>query len=443
MSLKSWQRRVAALLLAGSMTTTVISVPASASTKQRITCATASEVGTQVPAVMVHGWHGSQDNWTDGPHSMSEALATIQGIKPTYFNYPEVHHEWVTHPEIGDKLAEYISCLAAASRKGGGHGKVIVIGHSMGGLAAQLAVSQTAPYVDLVFTLGTPYKGSVLANGIDIAIKAWCLVNPAAAAYAPECKSEVYGGLSAFSKQAAELPPWPDRTGVVAMASNVKLPITILDGWKLKQVDVSTGSDLVVPTKSALASGKRSSFDSGSSAFSCRLETPLPKLASCWHSGMMNHPPIQRAVKQTIENYLAYLRGTTIQFAGLTLTVPTSWKVTDRADNYLKVEDRAHCGTRESYGASRDWCPWFMVYKAQGTNDFGNIQCDNDPNTDVKMQKFTVAVGGIRTQEYLFTCPSDPAKYAFRYWSLPSKKVIIQGEDGGMLDSRLPSAQWN
>ena len=68
---------------------------------------------------------------------------------------------WVTDSALGPALAGAISCLATKSGR-----KVVVIAHSMGGLLAKYAVSQSKALGDVsdVFTIDTPLTGAYLAR---------------------------------------------------------------------------------------------------------------------------------------------------------------------------------------------------------------------------------------------------------------------------------------
>ena len=61
---------------------------------------------------------------------------------------------WVTDPHLGPALGKVVDCLAAAS-----HQKVIVVGHSMGGLIARYAAAnpdRSSSISSIARTLGAP-----------------------------------------------------------------------------------------------------------------------------------------------------------------------------------------------------------------------------------------------------------------------------------------------
>ncbi len=142
--------------------------------------------GTATPVLLVHGFHeqptGPNGVWTNGTPSMEDAIAKIPGVKVVtpfdYYSTANTATKWVTAPTIGAALASDIICLANASTANGGPGKVILVVHSMGGLAVRCAVdpacvnrvntrkpwpAANASQIGLVITLGTPNLGSTLA----------------------------------------------------------------------------------------------------------------------------------------------------------------------------------------------------------------------------------------------------------------------------------------
>src|SRR6266699_5955192 len=103
-----------------------------------------------VPVVFIHGilstaaiWNGSSSTSMAGQAAVLQGKAW-QGQGPTVwtFNYGPQHGlDWVTNPAIAPAFAKAVSCLAENS----GH-QVVIVAHSMGGLAAQLAVRLADTY---------------------------------------------------------------------------------------------------------------------------------------------------------------------------------------------------------------------------------------------------------------------------------------------------------
>lgn len=139
--------------------------------------------GRYVPVVMVHGWTsrathnrartGAFSRLIDlsdtvgrkplAPRSLVGQLQKIPGAAVYTFDYHDFSARWVDDQHLGPALGKAIDCLFEASGE-----KVIVVGHSMGGLIARYAVTQDggrrAARVSTVVTFGTPQLGSHVAK---------------------------------------------------------------------------------------------------------------------------------------------------------------------------------------------------------------------------------------------------------------------------------------
>jgi pimeloyl-ACP methyl ester carboxylesterase len=131
-------------------------------------------VANSMPVLFVHGINSGADTW-DGPGDKPEEwfprkVSKLPHVTAWTFDYQQAQPAWVTDRRIGPALGTAIECLADAS----GH-KVMVVAHSMGGLATQYAVSQPSrnpggriwQEVSEVITIGTPFHGSLLPSVLD------------------------------------------------------------------------------------------------------------------------------------------------------------------------------------------------------------------------------------------------------------------------------------
>jgi pimeloyl-ACP methyl ester carboxylesterase len=118
---------------------------------------------TERPVVLVHGWNSNA--------AAMEGLAKLisKGTQHYFlycFDYSHLTPKWPKDPSIHQQLANEIVALSMAYKRGGGDGKVLAVGHSMGGIAIRYASQDTFAGVKVgdilagVVTLGTPHIGS-------------------------------------------------------------------------------------------------------------------------------------------------------------------------------------------------------------------------------------------------------------------------------------------
>lgn len=277
------------------------------------------KLGITTPVLLVHGFNEDRSVFTNGSPSLADAIKTAAGgdVMSVTFDYHMANTDWVTDPAIGPQLAKCIMWLAHISDTQGGPGKVIIVAHSMGGLAVRCAVDPEcvrgagkAPAADpslvgLVITLGTPNLGSnpQTAGAVGDTI---CGYIPACNALLQLRKSPAAEAMVPDSNDLRALPLLPIAIPVDAIAGKVTFT-TDLFGSSLNLISGGLGGlgddgDLVVPTASALAdasSGKlHAGPGSGSITINCgsipidqlgiwgpvslALKAPAPPV-TCWH----------------------------------------------------------------------------------------------------------------------------------------------------------------
>ncbi|MBF4461570.1 MULTISPECIES: esterase/lipase family protein [unclassified Rathayibacter] len=263
-----------------------------------------------VPIIALHGWLGTATHDSsrtgafshrvdlvasddaDGPAptvsepSLIGMLQRLRGAVVYTFDYRDLAARWVTDPGIADALASSISCVTAATGT-----RAIVLVHSMGGLAARQALSQSvggvpvSSMVSEVLSFGTPNTGSDVAKRLGEVIDSSGEASPAViagldpqsslglsalmascgdaatedAANAGTCtgvpmidalSSQAGLGLRTGSPQLGELPPWPVGVHVLAMVGDIQVvPVDML-GMRAAPVDLG---DIMVATRSAEA----------------------------------------------------------------------------------------------------------------------------------------------------------------------------------------------
>jgi pimeloyl-ACP methyl ester carboxylesterase len=230
--------------------------------------------GGWVPVLLVHGITSSRAAWRETPigggASIADQLARIPGSAIYTFDYSKNSLDWVTSPLIAPELTSAVDCLAHASSH-----QVIVVAHSMGGLAAQQAQAAVpAGEISRVITVGTPVKGSFLlsaasavdadATTISPAESAWVrlLTKVCGASGTATPDSNTCGPLSSVetaagkammpsSVELAALPAW--QKGIVVQRLAARLDVSLAG----KNRDIGDG---VVAVSSATAGGTVSSY---------------------------------------------------------------------------------------------------------------------------------------------------------------------------------------
>jgi pimeloyl-ACP methyl ester carboxylesterase len=255
--------------------------------------------GRFVPVVMVHGWTGRSthdddrggafshkiDLTTDqvAPVSTSRSLIgqlqRVPGAAVFTFDYPEHSARWVDDEHVGPALGKAVDCLFDATGE-----KVVVVAHSMGGLATRYALGQRAERaakVSSVVTFGTPETGSLVAMLGNAALDIGAAANRAASVvrlilsacgdltgatlgtgtpcdFLPEqvraFSSPAGEALRYGSRQLAALKPFPKNVKVTALAGDTVMTVPKAGWFRLPwEVDEVPVGDLVVSTDSATA----------------------------------------------------------------------------------------------------------------------------------------------------------------------------------------------
>lgn len=166
-----WCVTLAAALL-GAATFAGVTTPAAAAAVTPSSCPAPQPLTAAVPVlvrpvVLVHGWTGKL--MVDTAHAL---LAEPSLPIATYlFDYSHWSAHWVTDQHIAACLADYVRAVSDAYRRAGGDGRVIVVAHSMGGLAIRYATSAryvanpvTSAQLGAVITFDTPELGSPFGN---------------------------------------------------------------------------------------------------------------------------------------------------------------------------------------------------------------------------------------------------------------------------------------
>lgn len=334
-------------------TTATAPSPTTATTATTVTAATPASActvdGSAMPVLLVHGFADSPEVWETGSPSMVQVLGRVPGVfVAPPFDYSRASLQWVDDPAIGPALAQRIDCLARASAAAHGRGRVVVVAHSMGGLALRYAASQhvgdraVADDIARVVTIATPEDGSFLASA---ATRLWQRAkgpNPSllgallrvgcgppahtdqGAPLAPLCqllsqsRTPAARAMETGSPQLASLPRFPPSMRVDAIAGDVSLTVRVFGG---PTTALDQAGDLVVGAGSA---ADRAGGTGTTTTIGCDAPlyepvgdvtqlaglSPLVLLAraslyasapSCWHLGLPQDPAVQSAVVNAIE----------------------------------------------------------------------------------------------------------------------------------------------
>jgi len=428
---------------------TTAATPPSAIAKDSQNCSSGNNLGLKIPVVLVHGFNNSPSVWgTDSQSgSMYKSLGDISGAIRDTFDYKSFSQDWVTDPHIGPALAERIDCLSQASLQGGGAGKVIVVAHSMGGLATRFAAAQTvnghkiADELGLVVTLGTPNAGTSLASaGLQLATQL-CItdqlgVTPTLNGSIDRANCPAVGVLNgsavtamvADSQELKALPPFPNNVPVKAIAGDVRAVFDV----GLMKIEILAEGDTFVSVKSATAEFTQTGVGDGEKTFTCEgLVIPLISKAPCSHNQLPSNPAVQQEVKASIDQYLASVTsapapaGPLIDVYGIKLPLDPSWDV---------EEASGVAGIYKDSGS-----PLLSVVGPRLAGNGASIQ-DATHCTSVS-QKGSVAISGRSATYYEATgCSSGQNK---RVWKLANPSVIVESSDtSGVIDTLLKGARF-
>lgn len=356
------------LLVGLIMVSPAAAAPSNCTNNRSLKQVTDEPVANTMPVLFVHGINAGADTW-DGPvgsdseDSFPRKVADLSRVSAFTFDYKPAQPEWVTDPRIGPTLRLAINCLAQAS----GY-KVMVVAHSMGGLATQYAVSlpngrsggKTWQDVAEVITIGTPTRGSITASLLHHL--------PVAAARAPALRSiegilgvcALYGrvnddsmcgivdmlrspqgrALAYESEDIKKLPPWPKDLPVRAIAGDIKLSLNSVFG--VTSLPEASVGDLAVSLGSATAYTNKTGTPR---VLTCRNnQVPLRVLGSdCNHVNVKTQPTVVATAIKQIKRVqreqtglrapeLAYASGNTVSLwtdgkAKALATIPTGYRV--------------------------------------------------------------------------------------------------------------------
>jgi len=299
-------------------------------------------LGTRTPVLLVHGYNSSEATW--GESAFTKLCSTRTFV--TTFNYGipsqgenDPSLEWVTDSRIGPALAKRIADLAGQSTTNGGYGKVVLVAHSMGGLAIRCALDfrcdgldetgakAVASDVGTVVTFGTPNEGSFwkelprsITTGTLLGISNfYCLderlIEKVVAVeqrqffkqfcqYAAAINGGAASALTPGSQELRALAHLPKTVPLAAVAGWVEMQTTVF----YHDLDVEDEGDLVVAQPSAKAEVRSGTSDS-------------THTVPC---GVLNLSAFDMLLGPGVANHLAN---------GTKIVLPSCWHVTETNDD--------------------------------------------------------------------------------------------------------------
>jgi pimeloyl-ACP methyl ester carboxylesterase len=267
------------------------------------------------PVLFVHGFSGSPSDFrrslTAG--TMLTTIGAIDDAATYVFDYRARSSEWVTHAAIGPALARSIDCLRRRSNR-----KVLVVAHSMGGLATRDAQARTvdgrlvADSIAGVVTIGTPTRGVILLSFTSGKVGD-VLVQAAAGALGDACterpgrkrqrlcalleaaSAPAVTAMTPDSAELANLPPWRPGLRVRPIAADLRLRLSVF-GFG---TTVSLG-DIVATVESATADGTQRSL-----VVACHTELAelldVVDVSPCSHANVLANRRILESVRVQVQ----------------------------------------------------------------------------------------------------------------------------------------------
>lgn len=328
----------------------------------------------EVPVILVHGLSGDSDDW-GSPNNSSDfagVVNDIPGVEVAHlFDY--YTHYWVDNGNSGPALAKTIDCVSQLSTNNGGKGKVIVIGYSMGGLAARDALSRLssdgqraiADQVGQVITIATPHEGAITTP--------------------IEQLTPIGSALTPGSDELEELPSFPSQTIVHSIAADVtRVYVDLFGNEESRQ---QPHDDLRVSVASALSEySTDDSIGGGQTTFYCDKEYHRNFLgwydeqsSLCEHGNLLSYASTRWDTEDAIEKYVAWLN--TPNYPSLTVGNLTTYYDENWTDLFQDT----------GYGQAKDT-----------TNSAPCTNCSTTPPPDI--------LASVQVVDYSFYCsyPGNP-----------------------------------
>jgi hypothetical protein len=218
---------------------------------------------------------------TDTAKALGTALDSR--ISTFTFDYHRWSAHWANNPNIAPCLADYINAVSADYRLVGGDGRVLVVAHSMGGIAVRYAMSPavahpvsaaTVPYVVTFDTpyLGSPFGGSAIATINEIPTDLAASLRLLGGEDGGRCLSE-HHGTERLNPDCGDPPAYfPAGVNLTEMAGDVTVDRTV---FGVNLYSLPLGSDGIVADTSShgyLSSGPEATAPAGQTQVHAKTE---------------------------------------------------------------------------------------------------------------------------------------------------------------------------
>jgi len=206
--------------------------------------------------VMVHGWDGEPKSWDKMIQTMSDQHLLPRNVVMLRFNYAADSYHWAAVPAIADCLAQYIHRVTMRLAEVDADQRVLVVTHSMGGLATRFAMDSrytsdpVTKEVAGVVTLDTPHLGSPFGSqtvarameGIKHPVSLW----PAKAGTDGSICLALHDQHTALPAGCATAPYLPSSIPLTQVAGEASVARSLF-GFRLYDIDLASdgivGSD--------------------------------------------------------------------------------------------------------------------------------------------------------------------------------------------------------
>jgi len=332
-------RPICRLLLAVALGTLLTATTATGKTLA-VAATSCENPGANVPIILVHGMNSDPSDFishvVNGDQPLETALHHLPGVhvEAPIFDYAPESLDWVTNSNIGSALASDITCVANASRAGGGPGKVILVTHSMGGLAAREALSlssDAAADVGLPITIAAPNSGSWDDGLFHTATAGLLGPNPALISWAIQggcglsgtgsrpgpcgilqgATSQAGTAMVPGSAELADLPPPPQSIPLDEVAGDAAVTTQLFGGPTLTLIPHGWLGDLLVKSNSALLYAGRPGVNTYTASCSMSVSQLFSSDAGwmgCEHGGLLYDQAVTDHIQRWIDSYLSALR---------------------------------------------------------------------------------------------------------------------------------------